>query len=795
MKGSKNDDNDERFVAVSIAVVDGTYICLLPSSDSEENHPRASAVSSRRGSGSGNDKSHPTDEVDDDGEVYITVPALPLSFLADFFDKVCTTFPGLDEDDDAISSGNDHTDNNEGTIDGISELMSFMETIRLRPSDISNDDYRFIRSVSLINGSSPLPLRVFLCDGMEEAAMTLSDDNHTVEVCLPSFMSDVASHGYEEDGCVLYGSEFYNIFGSEVVRNQSNFDVQGAGCCIVTDFLGIAGYEQALVVPRLDTNLLSNLWNVDAKEDEFIQRRKQLLEIILRNSFITDGSGILGSKHVFKTRTDDTISFSISPIEKKNAMFTVDLQPNDDTSCSEMLTQEDTLLQSPEERRNNISTKESPHPTNANNKENTCTAPQKSPAWLESIAQTVEHRLAKEVAESEQVERSTQVRSELVHQGRKALHMASRCNFNTTAKTDLISDMMEDWRDPEIIRLRYGTRPRTSIDTCGGISVALDLELDVNLCRVLGSEESNTKMDNSTNFNVLHDFHLSCSLAGNSQSGVQNSPPMKPTNIRTVSGVVPTLQPGNCITILASVLLTDLKTSLQDSSDSPTLDISIQGIWVDASSKAQTFSSNPAEQKSRHGAVLCILRLPIDTMFLTPPVTSAPRSGHWIQHEIDFTSDYDSAHPCPVPSAIFEYRQPRTLIIDTSGEMNSTQDATMWKELVSKLNDNIGGSSFIDLYCKKGDPRLKLVIFGSNPEERAATVKLVLRSLPQSAKLITEDPDEKHNVKALLLSLKNEADALKRHRALLSVEIRPELLTEMAALQMQTDGVASTIKR
>ena len=74
-------------------------------------------------------------------------------------------------------------------------------------------------------------------------------------------------------------------------------------------------------------------------------------------------------------------------------------------------------------------------------------------------------------------------------------------------------------------------------------------------------------------------------------------------------------------------------------------------------------------------------------------------------------------------------------------------------------------------------------------------MKLVLYSLPESAKLITEDPDEKENVKALLMSLKNEAGTLRRHCSLPSKQIQPELLAEIATLQIHTDGVASTIKR
>mmetsp|Transcript_12476 Transcript_12476/g.27096 ORF Transcript_12476/g.27096 Transcript_12476/m.27096 type:complete len:332 (+) Transcript_12476:554-1549(+) len=328
------------------------------------------------------------------------------------------------------------------------------------------------------------------------------------------------------------------------------------------------------------------------------------------------------------------------------------------------------------------------------------------------------------------------------------------------------------------------------------MSVVLDLELDVMMHSFDGDEEPSANKDGSLSSNVLHDFHLSCSLANNNQSPSYGSSTTTPKSIRTVSGVVPTLQSGDCITILACAHLNDLKMNMQGRSDTSTLDISIQALWVDASSEAQNGSWNPVNKPTRRGSVLCILRLPVETLLLAPPMSPAPRSGHWIQNEIDFTSDSDDdIHRYPVPSAIFEYRQPRTLTVDTSGEVNSAQDSRMWKELVSNLNGCIGGNSFIDLYCKKGDPRLKLVIFGSNPEERAATVKLVLRSLPESAKLIIEDPNEKQNVKALLMSLKREADALKRHRALPSRDIRPEMIAEMAALQKDTDGVASTIKR
>ena len=93
-----------------------------------------------------------------------------------------------------------------------------------------------------------------------------------------------------------------------------------------------------------------------------------------------------------------------------------------------------------------------------------------------------------------------------------------------------------------------------------------------------------------------------------------------------------------------------------------------------------------------------------------------PRSGRWIRHEVDFAlldgrEHGDGRRPRPKSSAIFEYLQPRTIAIDTSGESGCMLDVEMWKRFVSTVNASVGGNSFVDLYCKRGDPRMKLVIF------------------------------------------------------------------------------------
>ncbi|KAL9188180.1 hypothetical protein ACHAXT_006558 [Thalassiosira profunda] len=738
---------DRRFEAASLAVVDGIHLCLLP--------PDCGGVV-----GGGGDDST------------IAVPAVPLARVREALGGEHAPFAQLGN-----GNADAPADDSRGDAEGAPDLMTSIEIITVRPSDLSRASYRFVHSTSLVEGASKRSLRVFGAHAMEEASVTLADDGH-VEVCLPSFASDFAPESAGDDGDLIFGDDEgtngpgqSDAFGDDAPVCA----VEGAGCCIVVDLLGIAGYEQALVSPQVEANLLSAAWEGGADGGEAFQQRKQLLQTILRRLCVMDGAGLVRSKYLAETpsgeRVGETLQFTMQPVEGQNVgdRYATTMSPETQPSSSGMLTQEEVEMQSSEQ--SDIPTKEG-----TDNE----MIPQEDPAWLKAIAETVSGRLAKEAAKAEQQKKSSVAQAELVRRGRKALHEASRCNFNTTTK----SSGSDGYFDPEVCRLRYGTRPRTSLETSGGISSVLDLEIDVYVPSDGKSRAS------SADTGVFHDFHLSCALANKHQSTGDQSSATR-SKIRTVSGVVPTLKSGDCVTILASVLLSELWTSLRDGDDTSTLDISIQGLWADASSDAQRVASNPTQQKSRQGAVLCILRLPLDALLATPSITTPPRSGHWIQQEIDFASVGDASSPAP--TALFEYRQPRTLVIDTSGD--TQHDIAMWKELVTNLNSIVGWSSFIDLYCKKGDPWLKLVVFGSNPEERAATVKLVLKSLPQSAKLVLEeDPDERQRVKALLMSLKNEAEALKRHRAL-RTEIRPESLAEIGTLQMHTDGVASTIKR
>ena len=291
-----------------------------------------------------------------------------------------------------------------------------------------------------------------------------------MKVTLPSFTSSdehtvsKTQHG-DEDDCKIFGGEYYNInnrdpgnddnmtysiqSGSGNKREQS-FKVQGAGSCLVANFLGIVGYEQALILPQISTELLSKLSSTDVNDgEESIQQQKELFQMMLGQSFLTDGVGILLPKsymnktNLTTTKTDKSvISLTISPLERlDDDVVTTDAEsPNDG---SKLLTQEE----------GDVSAQ---HPSKSSSRKDGCnvdnTSPQEDPEWLKLIAQTVEHRLSKQVEESNQIERSAQARIDLVNQGRRTLHAASRL-MNQSSKEDHPAMRLRCFQDIQFSRV------------------------------------------------------------------------------------------------------------------------------------------------------------------------------------------------------------------------------------------------------------------------------------------------------------------------------------------------------
>eukprot|EP00984_Skeletonema_dohrnii_P007081 scaffold2543_cov94-Skeletonema_dohrnii-CCMP3373.AAC.4 len=724
--------------AAPLAIVDGTYLCLLPPT-----LPNTGAAN------------------DDEEDVLHYVPALPCTEVW----KHCgpKTVNNVNEMTASMHVDGICDDDDVGAHDN--KIVSNMKTIPIRLSDISKLDFRFIHPVNLTDvisndGGSSSVVQVSSCTEnnimVEERMAWSNKDNICLEICLPSMTCDYEDeHDFEcleDDDCDVYGDTSCMDLSQKIRSNtqsSSSFQVHGGGSCLIADFTGIGGFDQALILPQVDSSLILEDASLNNSNDESVlTQRKHLLQTILANSVLTDGSSVFLPRNTelhMSTGSMDTTIFKLTPVNrevlsqcrpKQNTVSSQSMNIDDDNKSGDKQTEANDKLTKED------SSGTSMQPTD--------------PEWLEAIEQTIESRLAKQVAKAKQLERTTQVQSDLIQKGRETIHKASRLN-SAGGSVDVSND-------PQILRLRYGTRPSTVSDTQKGLSAVIDLELDMHLPHKRESTE-------------LHDFHVSCTLASKLEQHITSV-----DNIVTQSGVVPVFQNGNCITILASLLLNELDLDFQTNRNSTSmLDFNVQGLWLD-------------EMQKRQGSVLCILRLPLNGILFSP-MSSVTRAGHCIQHEIDFTSADKNHASRLVPSAIIDYRHPRTLNIDVSGSIG-LQDGTIWKDLVSKLNRQIGMSSCIDLYYIKGDPTLKLVIFASNPAELAAITNLVLQNLPNNAKIFEQDPDEAKNVKALLVSLKNEAEAFQKHKTIMAKgTVTAEMRKEMSSLQTSTDGVASTIKR
>ena len=464
--------------AAPVAIVDGTYLCLLPSKI--------------------NDVSNSTSN--DDGDILHLVPAVPCTEVW----KHCG--PRYVNVDEMMMTTMHDEDEDKKTDD---RILSKIKTIPLRSSDITKFGFRFIHPVSLMdtNGHSGCSVssgtvQVSSCDEnslmMTDERMTWSsNDNNCLHIYLPSLTSSsLDEHDFEcfeEDCCDVYGDTSCidtTITKKEEERNtlqssSSSFQICAGGSCLVADFTGICGYEQALILPQLDSEMImecnasfSSDSSNSAADELLFSQRKQMLKTILANSILTDGSGVFLPRNAeiqVAKKESDTITFKLNPVNREQ------LSQHQHEQIP------DTLATLSQPKNSSIATQDGQEVESEVEEElNSTSVPAKDPAWLEAIEQTIESRLAKQTAEAKLAEKTAQVRSDLILKGRDAIHKACRMNHLSSAEAVTVVD-------PQIHRLRYGTRPRTSSNTQAGLSAVIDLELDIHYPTSTNSASSTTE--------------------------------------------------------------------------------------------------------------------------------------------------------------------------------------------------------------------------------------------------------------------------------------------------------------
>ena len=179
----------------SLAIVDGTHLCLLPPSrragGGRRERPRsATAAAAPRGGGGVAAAKRPRIDGDGNHDV-IAVPALPLSFMRQRSFRASSS-------DVVVALGN-------------------FATLRLRAAELDDDadaaSRRVVRATSLLargGGSTPpRPVRVVARGDVDDGTVAPSDDGRCVEARLPCFAPDAEGHDSdgdrEEGGVNVYG--------------------------------------------------------------------------------------------------------------------------------------------------------------------------------------------------------------------------------------------------------------------------------------------------------------------------------------------------------------------------------------------------------------------------------------------------------------------------------------------------------------------------------------------------------------------------------------------------------------
>lgn len=668
-----------------LAIIDGTHLILLPNI-----------------------------ELTGDCEDEYSVPAVPLKDVPSLIGRRY------------ISCFNDE----ETILDECDETEDIIETIQIYASEIL--DGMITHPINLKrDGSSSSSIWIWPEKGAQHVSVNWSSDSTCLDVHMPVFCesADIDNIGSFEDKNI-YGDTCngllhdYERTSSKDISDKQSFEIRNAGSCFISDFIGLAGYEQILVLPHLEDNVMSTLQRDQVTYDEEILKRdSKFMMYILERSYLADGYGVLLSERVDLT-TKETNSMMIMPplISLHDALNDEMIEYNAGKSVPEK--------QQPSfEEYMNIEA------------DNENSQPHEDPPWLQTLQKTIEYRITKSQNKADQIEKSHRMCEDLVARGRNTLHRVVRCGLG--------SSCTEGVQDPEIVRLRFGMQPRSSMDI-RGISVVMDLEIDVYLPEIQPNNHSTNGTAKEQTPSPMHEFYVSCLVSNNLKDSSQASC----EQIRTVSSVVPKLHPGECVTLLASAYFTNLDMHLFN--EASTMNLSIQGYWMDAVSQAQ---ENSVDAENRQGTILCTLQLSDEALHTSTKARSS-FGGRCIHHEVDFVanSSYEEKY---TSKAIYEHREPLVLAVDVSSGASTLQNSCIWKDLVSSLNDRIGTNSHIDLCWKHGDTSLKLVIFGSNIDERAgtsflcqlfymylyptqihfsygiiATAKLVLRHLPESAKLI-----------------------------------------------------------
>ena len=770
-----------------LALVDGLYLAVLSAASS------ASAPDQRRGR--------------------VVVPAIPLRHVRSFLSgRVINVATG----DDAVigsSSGEDSTSG--GTTDTSSCIASAPMHIA---AAATNDDLDRLMVDLPVHCHSHVrhPTREGLVrayvdcrDGIvvqhEQVKRSSNSSSSVVAISLKrprtSHTTTTIMAGQEEDS------------------NAPLLRVRDAVGSLTADYIGVGGLDQILLIPSsslassVDDN--NDVVDQDARKGGAAARRALAglvagcaltdgTSIVLPRSFDQDDDGATCTRQqkMLRTSSDGTRTLRLPSIDPGTHWLEVASVASKDNST-------DTNVEAPSTLTKQTTDKTMEEP------DSRLEAGGKQPQqpWRAKLTRALQSRLEAEERATKRRRVDQEVRRELVRRSRRVLEGLNASGSHS------------ECGKPAMIRMRYGTMPLLNHggSGLGGSSLGISLNVCVDVVCIGGGDGNGDGTRSKKAADGLGGLHLSFSPA--SCQDLSSS-----VTVKSLSGTVPILEPGGCVSIMASVDITSLSwvcgtnkkkvksKNKNDPYEDDGFELSLNALWSDASATAGKGIGG------KRGSVLGSLKLPREAMLL-PSSLQGYHTSTVLTHEVDWSlqrhgSGSNSATKTLRPSAVFEYRDPRVITIDIT-ECNGSGDGAVGglRDLVDSLNSSImagsGGRNRLELCYFPSRPGAgggsamstvsqhpRIIVLAQSSEERIGLVRLVLKNLPDSAKIvgtttggeIDQVDEQKKIMKALLLSIKEEARLINAHRRSSPENMSLAMMGDLAAAQVNTDEVASRVR-
>lgn len=393
--------------------------------------------------------------------------------------------------------------------------------------------------------------------------------------------------------------------------------------------------------------------------------------------------------------------------------------------------------------------------------------------WKRKLEMGIQKKIEQEYMTQIRTAKSRQVKKQIIQQSRVTLQRASLKHDQSLLKE------VVDNTDLQLVRIRYGKHSsnEVAIDSTLGFSLHIEVDIAFGTKRKRQREDRNIGID--CKCEKINNVQLSASPVSNDESKV---------TVYTQSAVVPSLLSGDCVTIMAAVQLSKIR--LHDSHQDDRIKLAINVLWS-ISDQRVSFKDGRVRKSKMVGKVVGSVQVPLESVLLHETQKKT------ISRLVEFN---ENVRPRFVPSALFDYRQPRTLILKGTTSESTKSNRNELTFMVQRLNEMCGIGDTIELYDREteaNDNTVKLSVYASSPTKRVGLVKLVLKYLSETSYEIVATTimttSKKYLVEEYAKAAKKELDLIEKHGSISPKKLRIQMIQEMAEAQSVTDELASTI--